>query len=266
MPASAAPSHLQITRQGGVETIAINRPEVMNATTAATGRQLLAAVREARHDPDVRAIVLTGVGRAFCAGADLQALDGPLLPSGRPDLGTILRDVFNPLVLAIRSAPVPVIAAVNGPAVGVGCSIALACDLVIAGDTASFIAGFSKVGLALDGGLSVLLAARVGFTHASQLALVGGAVGAERAHAIGLVDETVAGDALQARAAELAATLAASASGALAASKRLLDQAVFAGLEDALAREADAQAQRVETDEYAEGVAAFLGRRPPRFA
>jgi len=209
--------------------------------------------------------VLTGVGRAFSAGADLRDLNGPVLPSGRPDLGAILREIFNPLVLAIRAAPVPVIAAVNGPAVGVGCSIALACDLVVVGASASFVVGFSSVGLSLDGGLSVLLPARAGFTAASELALAGGALDARRAVALGVANELVADDALQARAAELAAALAASARGALEATKRLLDQSLFAGLEDALAREADAQGKRAESDEFAEGVTAFFERRPPRF-
>lgn len=264
-PETTAP-HVDVTRDGAVATIALNRPEAMNATSSRTGRELLAAIREAGSDPAVRAVVITGRGRAFCAGADMQSLDGPVLPSGRPDLEAILREIFNPIVVAIREAPVPVIAAVNGPAVGVGLSIALACDLVLASDRAAFIAGFNAVGLSLDGGLSVLLPARVGATKAAELALLGPKLGAEDALALGLVNDVVADADLPAAAADLAAQLAAGPRGAQAASKALLNATAYAGLGEALDREATSQGVRVTTDEYGEGVAAFLGRRPPRFA
>lgn len=264
-PPDATPPHVELTRDGAVATIALNRPEAMNATSSRTGRELLAAIRSAAADPEVRAIVLTGRGRAFCAGADLQSLDGPVLESGRPDLEAILREIFNPIVLALREAPVPVIAAVNGPAVGVGLSIALACDLVLASDRAAFIVGFNAVGLSLDGGLSVLLPARIGATKAAELALIGPKLGAGEARALGLVNDVVADANLGDAAADLAGQLAAGPRGAQAASKALLNATAYAGLADALDREAASQGVRVTTDEYAEGVAAFLERRPPRF-
>lgn len=271
-PTSPAPTsavdvpHVDVTRDGAVATVALNRPDAMNATSSRTGRELLAAIQAAGDDPAVRAIVITGRGRAFCAGADMQALDGPVLPSGRPDLERILREIFNPIVVAIREAPVPVIAAVNGPAVGVGMSIALACDLVLASDRAAFIVGFSAVGLSLDGGLSVLLPARVGVTKAAELALLSPKLGAEAALAMGLVNEVVAADELGAAAATLAARLAAGPRSAQAATKALLNATAYAGLTEALDREATSQGIRVTTNEYAEGVIAFLERRPPRFA
>lgn len=265
MSAAAAFEHLRITRTGAVETIAIDRPQVMNATTTRTGRELLEAVNAAAADPAVRAIVLTGVGPAFSAGADLRDMDGPVLANGRPDLEEILRGTFNPLVFAIRAAPKPVIAAVGGPAVGVGCSIALACDLVVASRSAKFIAGFANVGLSLDGGLSVLLAAKAGSTRAAEAALLGTPIDGEQALAWGLSNRLVEDDELQEAAAQLAARLAKAAPGALAASKRLLGRYTDAELSDALDREATSQGQRVLTDEFMEGVMAFMERRAPNF-
>ena len=258
-------NHVEFQAAHGIATIAINRPEVMNATATRTGLELLAALERAAGDPQIRAIVLTGRGRGFCAGADMRDPEGPRLANGRPDLEQVLRTIFNPLVLAIRAAPKPVVGAIAGPAIGVGCSIALACDLLVAGESASFIAGFSSVGLSLDGGLSVLLAARVGAARAAEAALAGTPIDAARALDWGLVNRVVPDADLQATAAELAAQLAASAAGALAASKALLAAHVDAGLVEALDREATSQGQRVLTDEYAEGVAAFLERRRPRF-
>lgn len=257
--------HVRIEREAAVVTLTIDRPQVMNATTTRTGRELREAVQAAASDPAVRAIVITGAGRAFSAGADLRDMDGPTLPDGRPDLEEILRGTFNPLVLAIRAAPQPVIAAVHGPAVGVGCSIALACDLVVASRSAKFIAGFGGVGLSLDGGLSVLLAAKAGSTRAAEAALVGTPIDGEQALAWGLANELVDDDALPAAAAALAQRVARSAPGALAASKRLLGAIVDAQLEAALDREATSQGERVLTDEFIEGATAFLERRAPNF-
>ncbi len=264
---TVAPSAAHVTTQleGGVETITIDRPSVMNATSTRTGRELLQAVQRAAADDRVRAIILTGRGPAFSAGADLRDLEGPTLANGRPDLEQILRTIFNPLVLAIRAAPKPVVAAVRGPAIGVGCSIALACDLIVAGRSASFIAGFASVGLGLDGGLSVLLTARVGAARSAEAALLGTAIHGSKALEWGLVNRLVEDEELDAVAGDLALRLASSAPGALASSKALLAAHADAGLVDALDREATNQGQRVLTSEYAEGVAAFLERRAPRF-
>ncbi len=266
MPATpAAPRHVVTRREGAVAWITLNRPEVMNATTTQTGQQLLAAVRAAAEDPAVRSIVLAGEGRAFCAGADLRDMDGPMLESGRPDLEEILRGTFNPLVLAIREAPKPVIAAVGGPAVGVGASIALACDLIVVTERAAFLGGFAKVGLSLDGGLSVLLAAKIGAARAAESALLGTPITGQQAWEWGIANRLVEPAELEEAAGALAAAAAAGAPGAIAASKRLLSAVVDDGLAEALDREATSQGERVLTDEYAEGVAAFLERREPRF-
>jgi enoyl-CoA hydratase/carnithine racemase len=265
MTASQPLEHVRVERTGAVETITITRSHVMNATTTRTGQELLHAVRSAAAEPVVRAIVLAGEGRAFSAGADLRDMDGPVLEDGRPDLEAILRGTFNPLVLAIREAPKPVIAAVGGAAVGVGCSIALACDLVIVSPSAKFVAGFGTVGLSLDGGLSVLLAAKAGSGRAAHAALVGAPIDGEQALAWGLASELVEDAALPSAAAALAQRLAQSAPGALAASKALLSQVTDAGLAEALDREATSQGLRVMTDEFLEGATAFLERRSPDF-
>lgn len=230
MTAPASTTHVRTSRTGAVETITIDRPDVMNATATQTGQELLAAVRAASADDAVRVIVITGAGRAFSAGADLRDAAAPKLASGRPDLERMLREIFNPVVLALREARKPVVAAVRGPAVGVGCSIALAADLVVAGESAKFIAGFGKVGLSLDGGLSLLLARRIGAARAADAALVGTPIGATDALAWGLVNQVVPDEELPAAAARLAEQLAASAPGALAASKRLLSAVIDDGL------------------------------------
>ncbi len=266
MSALGALEHVRVERSGAVETITIDRPAVMNATTTRTGQELLQAVTAAAADAAVRAIVITGAGPAFSAGADLRDMDGPVLSNGRPDLEEILRGTFNPLVLAIRAAPKPVIAAVHGPAVGVGCSIALACDLVLVSRSAKLIAGFANVGLSLDGGLSVLLAAKAGSTRAAEAALLGTPIDGEQAYAWGLANRLVDDEELPAAAAKLAARLAKAAPGALAASKRLLAQYADADLAGALDREATSQGERVLTDEFWEGATAFLERRAPNFA
>ncbi|MEH3054228.1 MAG: enoyl-CoA hydratase-related protein [Patulibacter minatonensis] len=267
MSAIDATGHLRIERDGAVETITIDRPERMNATSYRTGLLLRDAVRAAAADGDVRAIVLTGAGgRAFSAGADLREMDGPVLESGGPDVELVLREAFNPLILAIREAPKPVVSAVCGVAVGVGCSIALAADLVVAGDSATFIAGFTQVGLSPDGGLSHLLTARIGPVRAAEALLLNTPVGAQDALAWGLVNRVVADDALPATAAELAGRLAAGAPGALAAAKRLQGGVIDAGLAEVLDLEAASQGERARSAEFAEGVAAFLERRAPNYA
>lgn len=249
----------------GVLTLTLNRSDALNAFDAELGPALRDALRAAATDDEVRAVLLTGAGRGFSAGADLQSGGAPLREDGKPDLAWVLREVYNPLVLAIRRMDKPVVAAVNGPAAGVGCSIALACDLVVASRSAKFIAGFANVGLSLDGGLSVLLAAKAGSTRAAEAALLGTPIDGEQALAWGLSNRLVEDDELQEAAAQLAARLAKAAPGALAASKRLLGRYTDAELSDALDREATSQGQRVLTDEFMEGVMAFMERRAPNF-
>lgn len=266
LPAADPTADVLLTQEGGVARIQLNRPEAMNAVTATTGQQLLAAVRAVAAEDSVRAVVLTGSGRAFSAGADLKAASARNTPSGRPDLEWVLREIYNPLVMEIRRAPKPVIAAVNGVAVGVGFSFALACDVILAAEGAKFVTGFDKIGLSLDGGLSTLLAARAGFTRASELALLGQPLTSEQALTWNVVNEVIAADALDERAMALAEQLAAGPALAFAASKRLLNDATLGGLEAALDAEATSQGERVEGDEFVEGAMAFLERRAPKFA
>jgi len=257
---------VRLRRDGPLATIELNRPASLNALTRTMGGELRQAVDELAGDRSVRAVIVTGAGRGFCAGADLKDRDAPLTRSGRPDLGRVLREVYNPLVIALREMAQPVIAAVNGPAVGVGCSIALACDLVLAARSAYFQLSFVNVGLVPDGGASAHVPARIGFTRAAELALLGERLDAARAHEWGLVNELTDDDQLADAARALAGRLAAGPPLAQAAIKRLLNAQAVPTLRAQLDLEADAQTAQGESEEFAEGVAAFAQKRPPRFS
>ena len=209
-------------------------------------------------------IVITGAGRAFSSGADLKA-GGELGESGRPDVLTPLREVYNPLILRVRTIPKPVIAAVNGPAVGIGCSLALAADLVVAARSAYFLLAFVNIGLGLDGGASALLAQRVGHARAFEMAYLGERIGAEQAARWNLVNEVVDDEALAGRADELAHRLAAGPPGSYAAIKRTINDRAYAGFEDLLDLEAVVQQERAESQDFVEGVLAFMQKRPAEF-
>ncbi len=248
----------------GVATITLNRPEGLNAWDERLGFDLLAALAAAGEDAAVRAVVLTGAGRGFCSGADLRG-GFSLTPEGKPDLYARLRDAYNPVILGVRDLAKPVVAAVNGGAVGVGASLALACDLIVAGESAYFLLAFANIGLSIDGGASELLAGRIGFTRAAELALLAGRLPAGQALAWGLVNTVVPDGELLQTAATMAAKLAAGPPGAYAAIKSLLNDSCFARLEDALEREAVLQQERGESADFTEGVAAFMERRAAVF-
>ena len=249
---------------GGVATITLNRPEGLNAWNAQVGRDLHGALEGAAEDAGVRAVVLTGAGRGFSSGADLR--DGfALTPTGTPDLHASLVQLYNPVILGLRALPKPVVAAVNGGAVGVGASLALACDLIVAAESAYFLLAFANIGLSIDGGASVLLAGRVGFTRAAELALLAGRLPASQALGWGLVNQVVADAELRDSAATLAGRLAAGPPGAYAAIKTLLNQSCFAGLEDALEREAVLQGDLGRSADFAEGITAFTDKRTAVF-
>src|SRR5215207_10467973 len=165
---------------GGELRIELNRPDSMNAWNEQFGRDLLAAVEAAADDDSVRAVTITGAGRGFSSGADLKAGFEPT-PQGHPDVGTALRDRYHPIITTIREMPKPVLAAVNGPAVGIGCSLALACDLVLAKESASLLLAFVNIGLVPDGGSSVLVPARAGAGRAATMAMLGERVPAAQA-------------------------------------------------------------------------------------
>lgn len=248
----------------GVAWITLNRPDSLNAWTRQLGYDLTTALERAAGDPEVRAVVLTGAGRAFSSGADLRT-GGEVTPEGKLDVLSPLREVYNPLILAVREIPKPVIAAVNGGAVGIGCSLALAADLIVAAQSAYFLLAFANIGLALDGGASVFLPARVGVARAAEIALLAERIPADRALEWGLVNQVVPDGELAAAAGELGAKLAAGPPGSYATIKRTVNDAAQPRLAELIDREAVAQQERAESADFAEGVTAFLQKRPASF-
>ena len=246
-------------RDGAVLTIILNRPEVLNAFNAALHGALGAALEDARSD-DVRAVVITGAGRGFCVGQDLTEFrEAP------GDIGSRLRSTYHPNLLAVRALEKPVIAAVNGVAAGAGMSFACACDVRIAADSATFVPAFVSIGLVPDSGGTYFVSRLLGYARAFEWLCSGRRLSAAEAHAWGLVSEVVEAERLAARAAELGAALAAMPTRAIGLTKRLLDHAGASTLEAQLEREAEAQAAATQTEDFREGVDAFLEKRPPNF-
>jgi 2-(1,2-epoxy-1,2-dihydrophenyl)acetyl-CoA isomerase len=248
--------------QDGVLTLTLDRPDALNAFTRAMKDELLAALKDAAREKAVRVVVLTGAGRAFSAGQDLKERQA----ADVPDLGTELRARYNPIVLAMRRLEKPIIGAINGVAAGAGCSIALACDIRIAADSASFIQVFGRVGLVPDTGSSWLLPRLVGYARAAEMVFAAEPVDAASAERIGLVNRVVPADRLMAEANALAGKLASAAPLALALAKRALTRALEVGLDDALEYEAQLQAVAGRSRDHREGVAAFVEKRAPRFS
>ncbi len=252
-------SEVLTQRDGAVLTITLNRPEVFNAFNAALHAALFAALEEAAA-PEVRAVVLTGAGRGFCAGQDLKEFQEA--PGSIRDR---LEQTYHPNIRAIRALEKPVLAAVNGPCAGAGLSLASACDIRIASDAATFVPGFVGIGLIPDSGGSFFIHRLLGFARAFEWMSSNRKLTAAEAHAWGLVSEVVPADELAARAAELAATWAAAPTRAIGMTKRLFDHAYDASLEEQLALEAELQGAATESADFAEGVTAFLEKRPPSF-
>jgi len=255
---------VKLERRGGELRITLNRPDVMNAWDKQFGLDLLAAVEEAASDDEVRAVVITGAGRAFSSGADLRAGFDPT-PEGHPDVQTVLHERYHPIIVGIRRMPKPVLAAVNGPAVGIGCSLALACDLIIARESAYFLLAFVNIGLVPDGGSSLLLPERIGLARASEMAMLGERIGAKQALEWGLVNRVAADDEFEGAVDELAARLAAGPTASYAGSKRQFNEWLFARMDAQLDLEASIQQQAAASGDFLEGVQAFLEKRPAAF-
>jgi 2-(1,2-epoxy-1,2-dihydrophenyl)acetyl-CoA isomerase len=252
-------AEVETSRAGAVLTITLNRPDVLNAFNSEMHRGLAAALKDAR-DGGVRAVVITGAGRGFCVGQDLTEFrEAP------GDIGSRLRGNYHPNIQAIRTLEKPVIAAVNGAAAGAGMSLACACDLRIAADSATFVPAFINIGLIPDSGGSYFVTRILGPARAFEWLASGKRLTAAEAHAWGLVSEVVEADALGARAADLAAQAADLPTRGVGMTKRLIDHAVTASLEEQLEREAQLQTAATQTEDFREGVAAFLEKRPPKF-
>ncbi len=250
-----------VASDGARRTLTLNRPAALNSFTGAMHRELLAALEAAAADASVRCVVITGAGRAFCAGQDLADPD----MVGDVDVGAVIERCYRPLALRVRSMPVPVVAAVNGVAAGAGANLALCCDIVLAARSASFIQAFSKIGLVPDCGGTWLLPRLVGRARALGLAMTADKLPAEQAERMGLIWQCVDDAALHESVAALAQRLCALPSRALAETRRVLDASMALDLGDALALEAAAQRDLGHAHDFKEGVAAFFAKRAPQF-
>ncbi|MDA0160498.1 enoyl-CoA hydratase-related protein [Solirubrobacter ginsenosidimutans] len=255
---------VQVQRRGAVATIVLDRPQAMNAVDAELGDQLLAALREVAQDDGVRAVVLTGSGRAFSSGADLRAGFEPN-ESGRPNLQKALNERFHPIILTIREMPKPVVAAVNGAAAGIGCSFALACDLIVAAESSYFLLAFVNIGLVADGGSSLLIPERIGFARAAEMAMLGERVPAPKALEWGLINFVVTDETLMSEADRLADRLAAGPTRSYAGTKRQLNAWQFARMQAQLELEAEIQQEMAQSHDFLEGVGAFVEKRTANF-
>ena len=245
----------------GVLTLTLNRPDALNSFTVEMKAALLAALKDAGRDREVRVVVLTGAGRAFSAGQDLKERQGPDVA----DLGTELRLRYNPIVLAMRRLEKPIIGAINGVAAGAGISIAMACDVLIAAENATFIEAFSRVGLVPDTGSTWFLPRLVGSARAAEMMFTADPVDAATAERIGLVNRVVPAATLMDEAQALAKRLASAAPIALALAKRALNRTFEMNLEQALDYEAQLQSIAGRSVDHTEGVSAFVEKRPPKF-
>ncbi|AXT48332.1 MULTISPECIES: 2-(1,2-epoxy-1,2-dihydrophenyl)acetyl-CoA isomerase PaaG [Chromobacterium] len=255
---------VELSLEAGVATLTLNRPQRLNSFNPAMHQALAAALDRLRDDVEVRVLVLTGAGRAFCAGQDLS--DRAVLPGQQAvDLGQSIEDYYAPLVRRLRDMPKPVIAAVNGVAAGAGANIALACDLVIAARSARFTQAFSKVGLMPDSGGSYWLPRLLGQARAMGLALLAEPLPAEQAEEWGLIWRCVDDEDFPAAVRQLAEQLAGGPTLAYARIKRALQASEGNSLEQQLQLERDTQRELGFSADYREGVAAFLAKRPPRF-
>lgn len=260
-PGAEATVLVDINAETGVATVTLNRPDALNALTVPMKLQLVAAFRRIERERAVRAVILTGAGRAFCAGQDLRER----LQSDAAPLGVEVRERYNPIIRAMRALPKPIVAAINGVAAGAGASLAMACDVRVASEAASFALAFGRVGLVPDSGATWFLPRLVGSARAAEIALLGDPIGAADALRIGLVGRVVPADQLATEARTVAERLASGAPKAIALTKRALINTWERDLDSALDAEAHLQDIAGRTRDHAEGLTAFMEKRPPRF-
>jgi 2-(1,2-epoxy-1,2-dihydrophenyl)acetyl-CoA isomerase len=259
--ATEVEQHIRVHVHDSVGLIQFNRPEKMNAIGELTRQQLGEAIKQAERDDAIRVVVLTGSGRAFCSGADVTEMEqggGLRTPE---DVGNVLRNEYMPMLTRLRTMPKPVIAAMNGPAVGIGASFALACDIRIATPEAYLLEAFINIGLAPDGGVSWLLPRLAGTGVAYEMFFTGKPLQAADAHRLGVINRIVPADRLEAEVRELANQLAAQPRQAMAGAKRAVNHALESSYEEALEFESYLQEAQAASPEFAEGVAAFLAKR-----
>ena len=248
----------------GVMKITLNRPGVLNSFNAQMARELRSALEDSRADKTVRAVLLTGAGRAFCAGQDLSEV--PASTAGEAlDLGATIRGTYNPVIKLIRKLELPVVCAVNGVAAGAGANLALACDIVFAAENASFIQSFAKVGLIPDSSGTFFLPRIVGLSRATAMMMTAEKIDARRAYELGMVYRVCPADTLEQEAMNLASELAAMPTRGLGLTKRALNASLSNDLEAQLDLEADLQREAGRTHDFVEGVSAFLEKRKPTF-
>jgi 2-(1,2-epoxy-1,2-dihydrophenyl)acetyl-CoA isomerase len=259
--ATEVEQYVMVHVHDGVGLIQLNRPEKMNAIGALTRRQLGEAIKQAERDEAVRVVVLTGSGRAFCSGADVTEMADSGGMHTPEDVGNILRNEYMPMLTRLRTMPKPVIAAMNGPAVGIGASYALACDIRIATPEAYLMEAFVNIGLAPDGGVSWLLPRLAGTGIAYEMFFTGKPLSAADAHRLGVINRVVPAERLEAEVRELAAQLAAQPRQAMAAAKRAVNHALESSYEEALEFESYLQEAQAGSQEFIDGVQAFLTRR-----
>ena len=257
---------VNLGRAGGVARIELNRPEKLNAWNAGLTADLLASLEAIASDDSLRSVLLCGSGRAFCSGADLTEVgDAFVTDDGKPDLQRSLRERYHPVITGIRELPKPVVAAIGGGAVGVGLSLALSADLVYGSRDAYFLLAFVNIGLVPDGGSSAFVPARIGLARATEMAMLGERVPAGTAADWGLINGVFENDDLARETEAIAAALAEGPTRSYAGTKRQLNAWLYGGLADQLELEASVQQEMAGSADFAEGVAAFAGKRDASF-
>lgn len=256
---------IEVATDGAIAKITLNRPARLNAWNEQFGNELREAIRTDAAAPSVRAVVITGAGRGFSSGADLKEMLDAKGAGAQTGVGDLLRERYHPIIKGIRELPKPVVAAVNGPAAGIGCSLALACDLIVAAESSFFQLAFINIGLVPDGGSTLLVPAALGKARAIEMTMLGERIPAAKALDWGLINEVVPDDQLASSSDALAAKLAAGPTRAYGKAKKLLNNSIFGLMDEQLDLEADVQGEMTGSPDFFEGVAAFAQKREPVF-